>query len=271
MLGAQGRIRALPPARATSCHLPNVLPPESALAVFTGIRLGFLVTLCKPKASTLTRMTTFPLPDIELKLSTGLLPALSGKGTFSLVPSGCRPGCFMTTSGVAAVRRDHRAAGVLPDQDRTRILAAHGERIIALAAQAAADRPARNDTSAPADYELGAGSADKTRLLCWAAASGGQGTVVLRAGRCLGPRATLDASTGADRARDRRRSPCVPRVMDYSHQLSLRQRSDRRLCSTLALASGTLTHGSGGAVALHFRSGPSQAMGFLLGVDPCQR
>ena len=143
------------------------------------------------------------------------------------------------------------------------ILAARAERIVALAAEPAGVRPARNNPARLRITELGAGSADKTRLLL-AAAVARQGTVVYE---------PVDVSASAlETATERIEREIAgvavsPRVMDYTHEFELAPTGDRRLVLYIGSSIGNFDPWQAAQLLSGVRSGLKSGDGFLLGVD----
>ena len=206
-------------------------------------------------------MTTFPLPAISSQIEHRLASAV--RDGLTARPKRLPPWLFYDQAGSRLFDEITERPEYYLTRTERAILAAHGERIIALAAQPAADRPARNDPAHLRITELGAGSADKTRLLL-AAAVARQGTVVYE---------PVDVSASAlDAARERIEREIAgvvvtPRVMDYSHQFELAPTSDRRLVLYIGSSIGNFDPGQAAALLSGIRSGLKPGDGFLLGVD----
>jgi L-histidine N-alpha-methyltransferase len=148
-----------------------------------------------------------------------------------------------------------------PTRTERGILAAHAERIVALATQqtgSTANNPSRLRIT-----ELGAGSADKSRLLL-AAAVAQQGTVVYE---------PVDVSASALECATERIEREIagvtvsPRVMDYTHEFELSPTNDRRLVMYIGSSIGNFDPREAAEVLSGVRSGLKSGDAFLLGVD----
>jgi dimethylhistidine N-methyltransferase len=145
----------------------------------------------------------------------------------------------------------------LPEYYLTRtergLLAAHAEAMVALAAQGERLRIA----------ELGAGSADKTRLLL-AAAVRRQGTVLYE------PVDVSSSALDAARARIKREIPEVavaPQLIDYTRRLDLEPTGERRLVLYIGSSIGNFEPHEALALLCRVRAGLRPGDALLLGVD----
>jgi dimethylhistidine N-methyltransferase len=207
------------------------------------------------------RMTTFPLPAISSQIERRVASAV--RDGLTARPKCLPPWLFYDEAG----SRLFDEITARPEYYLTRtergILAAQAERIIALAAQPAAGNPAGSNPVRLRITELGAGSADKTRLLL-AAAVARQGTVVYE---------PVDVSKSAlelARKRIEREIGGVsvsPRVMDYTHEFELAATSDRRLVLYIGSSIGNFDPWHAAELLRCVRSGLKPGDGFLLGVD----
>ncbi len=145
----------------------------------------------------------------------------------------------------------------LPEYYLTRtersIFTAHAAAVVALAAQGERLRIS----------ELGAGSADKTRLLLTAAVRQ-QGTVLYE------PVDVSATALAAARERIEREIPEVtvtPQVMDYTHRLHLEPASERRLVLYIGSSIGNFEPQEALALLQRLRASLSPGDSLLLGVD----
>jgi dimethylhistidine N-methyltransferase len=165
------------------------------------------------------------------------------------------PWLFYDEAGSRLFERITELPEYYPTRTERGILAAHAAEIIAQAADGRRLRIA----------ELGAGSADKTRLLL-AAAIQRQGTVLYE---------PVDVSaTALEAARERieREIPGVtvaPRVEDYTHGLELapEQADERRLVLYIGSSIGNFDPEEAAALMDGVRAGLKPGDGMLLGVD----
>jgi dimethylhistidine N-methyltransferase len=165
------------------------------------------------------------------------------------------PWLFYNEAGSRLFERITELPEYYPTRTERGILAAHAAEIIALAAGGRRLRMA----------ELGAGSADKTRLLL-AAAIERQGTVLYE---------PVDVSrTALEAARERieREIPGVvvaPRVEDYTHGLELapEEADERRLVLYIGSSIGNFDPREAAALLDGVRAGLKPGDGLLLGVD----
>jgi len=206
-------------------------------------------------------MTTFPLPalssQIEHRVASAVRDGLTAR------PKRLPPWLFYDDTG----SRLFDEITARPEYYLTRtergVLAAQAERIIALAAQPAAGRRAGSIPACLRITELGAGSADKTRLLL-AAAVARQGTVVYE---------PVDVSASALETAAKRIEREIagvtvsPRVIDYTHEFGLAPTSDRRLVLYIGSSIGNFDPWQAAELLQCVRSGLKPGDGFLLGVD----
>jgi L-histidine N-alpha-methyltransferase len=157
----------------------------------------------------------------------------------------------------------------LPEYYLTRtergILSAHAGQMIALAAQEGEGEPGANDCARVRITELGAGSADKTRLLLNAAAQR-QRTVVYE------PVDVSASALEAARARIEREIPAVeviPRVADYTQGLDLEPAvpGERRLVLYIGSSIGNFEPEEAARLLEGVREGLNPGDALLLGVD----
>jgi L-histidine Nalpha-methyltransferase len=206
-------------------------------------------------------MTTFAFPastiQTEQRVASAVLEGLSS------LPKRLPPWLFYDEAGSRLFDEITERPEYYPTRTERGILAAHAEQIIALAAQPARGRPARNNTARLRIAELGAGSADKTRLLL-AAAVARQRTVVYE---------PVDVSASAlECATDRIEREIAgvtvsPRVMDYTHEFELAPTNDRRLVMYIGSSIGNFDPWQAAELLSGVRSGLKSGDGFLLGVD----
>jgi len=157
----------------------------------------------------------------------------------------------------------------LPEYYLTRteraIFVSHAAEMIALAAHQAGNEPEGNNSTCLRITELGAGSADKTRLLLNAAAQR-QSTVIYE---------PVDVSASAlEAARERieREIPAVeviPRVADYTHGLDLEPAApgERRLVLYIGSSIGNFEPHQANQLLEGIRAGLEPGDALLLGVD----
>jgi dimethylhistidine N-methyltransferase len=207
------------------------------------------------------RMTTFPLPaissQIEHRLATAVRDGLTAR------PKRLPPWLFYDEAGSRLFEEITERPEYYPTRTERAILAAHAQRIVALAAQPTHFRPAGNNPPRLRITELGAGSADKTRLLL-AAAVARQGMAVYE---------PVDVSPSAlDAARERIEREIAgvavfPRVMDYTYEFDLSPTGDRRLVLYIGSSIGNFDPWQAAELLSGVRSGLKSGDGFLLGVD----
>jgi dimethylhistidine N-methyltransferase len=145
------------------------------------------------------------------------------------------------------------------------IFAAHAEAMIARAAELVSNDLALDKLVRLSIAELGAGSADKTRLLL-AAAVARQGTVIYE---------PVDVSASALQAAKERIEREIagvrvaPRVMDYTHGLKLEHAGagERRLVLYIGSSIGNFEPSEAARLLRMVRGGLSAGDGLLLGVD----
>jgi dimethylhistidine N-methyltransferase len=206
-------------------------------------------------------MTTFPLPAISCQVEHRLAAAV--RDGLSSRPKRLPPWLFYDQAGSRLFDEITERPEYYPTRTERGILAMHADRIVALAAQPAEFRPAGSNPSRLRITELGAGSADKTRLLL-AAAVARQGTVVYE---------PVDVSASAlDAARERIEREIAgvavsPRVMDYTHEFELAPTGDRRLVLYIGSSIGNFDPWQAAELLSGVRSGLKSGDGFLLGAD----
>ncbi len=206
-------------------------------------------------------MTTFPLPAVSSQIEHRV--ALAVRDGLASRPKRLPPWLFYDEAG----SRLFDEITARPEYYLTRtergILAAHAKPIMALAAQPGEGSPDGDDPVRLRITELGAGSADKTRLLL-AAAVARQGTVVYE---------PVDVSASAlNLAKERIEREIAgvgvsPRVMDYTHEFELAPTSDRRLVLYIGSSIGNFDPWQAAELLTGVRSGLKSGDGFLLGVD----
>jgi dimethylhistidine N-methyltransferase len=206
-------------------------------------------------------MTTFPLPalssQIEQRVASAVREGLTAR------PKRLPPWLFYDEAGSRLFDEITSRPEYYLTRTERGILAAHAERIIALSAQPARGRPAGNNRERLRIAELGAGSADKTRLLL-AAAAAHQRTVLYE---------PVDVSASAlELARNRIKQEIAgvavsPRVMDYTHEFELAATGDRRLVLYIGSSIGNFDPWQAAELLHCVRSGLRSGDGFLLGVD----
>jgi L-histidine Nalpha-methyltransferase len=208
-------------------------------------------------------MTTIALPQItaqtELRVASVVRDGLSARPR-------CLPSwLFYDDTGSELFER----ITALPEYYLTRterqIFTTHSAEMIALAAQQAGNEPNGNCAVRLRIAELGAGSADKTRLLLQAAVQR-QGTLVYE---------PVDVSASAlEVARERieREIPAVtvaPRLMDYTQALDLEPVSsgERRLVLYIGSSIGNFEPHHANQLLQRVRATLQPGDAFLLGVD----
>ncbi len=209
----------------------------------------------------LDRMTTtaFPLNTVQ----TGPRVAAAVLEGLSSFPKRLPSWLFYDEAGSRLFDEITERPEYYPTRTERGILAAYAERIIALAARPAAGTPAGSCPARLRITELGAGSADKTRLLLSAAATR-QGTVVYE---------PVDVSASAlEMATDRIEREIAgvtvsPRVMDYTHEFELEPTNERRLVLYIGSSIGNFDPWQAANLLSGVRSGLQPGDGFLLGVD----
>jgi len=206
-------------------------------------------------------MTTFLLPavssQIEHRLASAVRDGLASR------PKRLPPWLFYDEAG----SRLFDQITELPEYYLTRteraILAAHAERMIARATEQTGNEPAGNHSIRLRITELGAGSADKTRLLL-AAAVARQGTVIYE---------PVDVSPSAlEAARQRIEQEIAgvtvaPRVMDYTHDFEAATTADRRLVLYIGSSIGNFDPQEAAELLGRVRAGLKPGDALLLGVD----
>ena len=206
-------------------------------------------------------MTTFPLPAISSQIEHRVASAV--RDGLTARPKRLPPWLFYDDSGSRLFDEITERPEYYLTRTERGILAARADRIIALAAQPAANTPDGTNPACLRVTELGAGSADKTRLLL-AAAVAHQGTVVYE---------PVDVSASAlelARKRIEREIGGVavsPRAMDYTHEFELAPTSDRRLVLYIGSSIGNFDPWQAAELLRCVRSGLKSGDGFLLGVD----
>jgi dimethylhistidine N-methyltransferase len=196
-----------------------------------------------------TRETLVSEPIAAGPVAAAVLKGLSGR------PRRLPPWLFYDDAGSVLFERITELPEYYPTRTERGILAAHAGEMIARAAEG---NPLRI-------LELGAGSADKTRLLL-AAAVAKQGTVLYE---------PVDVSaTALDAARERieREIPGVtvaPRVMDYVHGLDLDEEGpgERRLVLYIGSSIGNFELEEAAGLLARVREALRPGDSLLLGVD----
>jgi dimethylhistidine N-methyltransferase len=206
-------------------------------------------------------MTTFAFPAIKIQTEPRLVSAVR-KGLCSR-PKRLPPWLFYDEAGSRLFDEITERPEYYLTRTEREILAQKAERIMALAAHPAAGLPAGSVPARLRITELGAGSADKTRLLL-ASAAAQQGTVVYE---------PVDVSASAlELAKDRIEREIAgvgvsPRVMDYTHEFELAPTGDRRLVVYIGSSIGNFDPWHAAELLSGVRSGLRSGDGFLLGVD----
>jgi L-histidine Nalpha-methyltransferase len=157
----------------------------------------------------------------------------------------------------------------LPEYYLTRteraILVSHAGEMVALAAQQAGDTPEGNDSTCLRITELGAGSADKTRLLLKAVAARQEALI-------YEPVDVSASALEAARQRIEREIPAVeviPRVADYTHGLDLEPAApgERRLVLYIGSSIGNFEPEEAERLLEGVQAGLNPGDALLLGVD----
>lgn len=229
-------------------------------------------------------MTTFPLPSIPLPIEHGF-GSLVREGHFSPLLS---TSCQVENRVASAVREGLRSrpkrlpawlfydeAGsrlfdeiterpeYYPTRTERGILAANAQRIIGLAAEPRVGKQGKSDRARLRITELGAGSADKTRLLL-AAAVAQQGQIVYE---------PVDVSASALEAAANRIEQefagvaVLPQVMDYTHEFEFLPTNERRLVLYIGSSIGNFDPWQAAELLSGVRSGLKPGDGIMLGVD----
>ena len=208
-------------------------------------------------------MTTIAFPQIapqtELRVASAVRDGLS-----------CRPKrlpswLFYDDAGSDLFEQITRLPEYYLTRTERAILVAHAGEMIALAAQQAGNELDGNDSTCLRITELGAGSADKTRLLLKAVAAR-QGTLVYE---------PVDVSASAlEAARERieREIPAVvvaPRILDYTQGLDLEPSAggERRLVLYIGSSIGNFEPHQADQLLEGIRTGLEPGDALLLGID----
>jgi dimethylhistidine N-methyltransferase len=213
-------------------------------------------------------MTTFPLPAISSQIEHRVASAV--RDGLTARPKRLPPWVFYDEAGSRLFDEITERPEYYLTRTERGILAAHADRIIALAAQepqaSAQHSRGKSAGNKPAHLritELGAGSADKTRLLL-AAAVAGQGAVLYE---------PVDVSPSAlDAARERIEREIAgvkvsPRVTDYTHEFELAPTGDRRLVLYIGSSIGNFDPDQAAELLRGVHSALKPGDGILLGVD----
>jgi dimethylhistidine N-methyltransferase len=201
-------------------------------------------------------MTTFPVSLVPSQVEQPL--GLAVREGLSARPKRLPPWLFYDKAGSRLFDEITERPEYYLTRTERGILAAHAGRIIALAAESSGETPVRLRIA-----ELGAGSADKTRLLL-AAAVVHQGTVVYE------PVDVSLSALAAAMARIEREIAGVtvsPRVMDYTHGFEPASTGDCRLVLYIGSSIGNFDPWHAAELLSGVRSGLKPGDGFLLGVD----
>jgi dimethylhistidine N-methyltransferase len=198
-------------------------------------------------------MTTIALPRITTQMDCAVACAV--REGLTATPKRLAPWLFYDCDGSTLFEEITRLPEYYLTRTERSILAAHGAAMIAQAAEGAARLRIT---------ELGAGSADKTRLLLKAAVER-QGTVLYE---------PVDVSaTALEAARERieREIPAVtvaPRVTDYTQGLDLEAaEGERRLLLYIGSSIGNFEPESAAELLAGVRAGLETGDSLLLGVD----
>jgi dimethylhistidine N-methyltransferase len=207
------------------------------------------------------RMTTFAFPATTIQTEPRL--ASTVRDGLSAHPKRLPPWLFYDEAGSRLFDEITERPEYYLTRTERGILAAHAGQIVALVARQPGTRSAGSKPAHLRITELGAGSADKTRLLLTAAVAS-QGTVLYE---------PVDVSPSAlEAAKDRieREISGVgvsPRVTDYTHEFQLAPTTDRRLVLYIGSSIGNFDPNQAAELLSGVRSALKPGDGFLLGVD----
>ena len=214
------------------------------------------------------RMTTFAFPLTTIQTESRL--ASTVRDGLSAYPKRLPPWLFYDETGSRLFDEITERPEYYPTRTERGILAANADRIMALATErprgSAQQSRGRSANKKPAHLritELGAGSADNTRLLL-AAAVASQGTVLYE---------PVDVSPSAlETAKDRIEREIAgvavsPQVMDYTHEFEFAPTCDRRLVLYIGSSIGNFDPWQADEFLRGVRSGLKSGDGLLLGVD----
>jgi L-histidine Nalpha-methyltransferase len=221
----------------------------------------FILEPLKPEKHPTDRMTTFPLPAVSSQIEHRFASAV--RDGLSSHPKRLPPWLFYDEAGSRLFDEITERPEYYLTRTERGILAANAKQIVILAAQPVESSSAGNNSVRLRITELGAGSADKTRLLL-AAAVARQGAVVYE---------PVDVSSSAlETARERIEREIAgvgvsPRVMDYTHEFELAPTSDRRLVLYIGSSIGNFDPPEAAELLSGVRSGLKSGDRFLLGVD----
>jgi len=212
-------------------------------------------------------MTAFALPQIKARIKARVespLAAAVRKG-LSARPKRLPPWLFYDADGSYLFDQITRLPEYYLTRTERKILSAHAAEIVAQAAGRDGAGPGRGETSRLRITELGAGSADKTRLLLKAAVDH-QGTVLYE------PVDVSASALEAARVRIEEEIPGVhvtPQVMDYTHGLNV-ERADpgeRRLVLYIGSSIGNFEPRPAAELLRGVRAALEPGDTLLLGVD----
>jgi L-histidine Nalpha-methyltransferase len=212
-------------------------------------------------ALALDHLTTPAFPPSTTQTERRLASAV--REGLSSLPKRLPPWLFYDEAGSRLFDEITERPEYYPTRTERGILAANAGRIIALAAHPTGCRPAGNNPTHMRITELGAGSADKSRLLLAA--------VVARQEAALYEPVDVSASA-LEKATDRIEREIAgvtvsPQVMDYTHEFEFAPTIDRRLVMYIGSSIGNFDPWQAAEVLSGVRSGLKSGDAFLLGVD----
>jgi L-histidine N-alpha-methyltransferase len=208
-------------------------------------------------------MTTIAFPQVSAQ--TELRVASVARDGLSTHPRRLPSWLFYDEAGSGLFERITELPEYYLTRTEREILTAHAAEMIAQAAKPDGNQPAENDLARLRITELGAGSADKTRLLLQAAVRQ-QGTLVYE------PVDVSASALEAARERIKREIPSVvvaPRLIDYTQALDLEPAScgERRMILYIGSSIGNFEPREAHQLLKRVRAALQPGDTFLLGVD----